>query len=397
MESEKSPPRSCTCIAPINIAVIKYWGKSNEDEIIPLNDSISITLDTDYMFTKTTAATSPDFSEDSITLNNGEHSGDNVRFKNCLSEVRKLAAQSKNDDTVQRSKWKVAINSENNFPTKAGLASSASGYACLVYTLSKLYGLESTSSELSALARRGSGSACRSLFGGFVRWFHQSEPCIARPVAGADHWPELRCLVAVISNHSKTIGSTEGMRRSTLTSQLLQQRVNFVVPHRVEEMQQAILEKNFVKFAELTMQDSNQFHAICLDTYPPLFYMNATSQAIIGLVHRYNEFRRETKVAYTFDAGPNAVLFMEEKELSIFAAVLFSNFGTAPSEQFFKGIPIHLSNLKEEFMKERSVDLKESEPNYMDLIANENLKGQIMYVINCRIGKGPQTIVNPII
>ena len=191
-------------------------------------------------------------------------------------------------------------------------------YSLAVFTLAQLFELESHRSELSALARRGSGSACRSLYGGFVRWFHQSRPCIARPVAEAEHWPELRCLVAVVSNKSKSIGSTEGMRRSVETSRLLEHRVKNVVPDRVQDMQmvnslrlnegcllkclnvilQAILEKNFAKFADLTMQDSNQFHAICLDTYPPLFYMNNTSQAIIQLVHRYNELRQATKVTY---------------------------------------------------------------------------------------------------
>jgi diphosphomevalonate decarboxylase len=154
----------------------------------------------------------------------------------------------------------VAIVSENNFPTKAGLASSASGYACLgifkcdelikielliifeisVFTLAQLYELESHQSELSALARRGSGSACRSLFGGFVRWFHDSQPCIARPIAEAEHWPELRCLVAVVSNTSKSVGSTEGMRRSAETSKLLEHRVKNVVRDRIEDIKMVI-------------------------------------------------------------------------------------------------------------------------------------------------------------
>lgn len=292
------------------------------------------------MYTKTTATTSSDLTDDSIILNQQESSGDNIRFQNCLAEgychspvfdyiynskccdlltVRKLAAQSKNPATVARSKWKVAIVSDNNFPTKAGLASSASGYACLgwsflrlsfsnlcltiptvfpciVYTLAQLYELDSSGTELSALARRGSGSACRSLFGGFVRWYHDSQPCVARPLAGWDHWPELRCLVAVASNRTKTVGSTEGMRRSAETSQLLQHRVRHIVPQRADELQQAIMDKNFALFAQLTMKDSNQFHAICLDTYPPLFYLDGTSRAIIQLVHHYNKLRGETKV-----------------------------------------------------------------------------------------------------
>ncbi|XP_046657442.1 diphosphomevalonate decarboxylase-like [Daphnia pulicaria] len=369
--------RSSTCIAPINIAVIKYWGKSDEEQIIPLNDSISITLDTDYMFTKTTATISPEFTQDSIVLNNEQGSGDGVRFQNCLSEVRKLAASSKHASTVEKSTWKVAIVSENNFPTKAGLASSASGYACLVFTLAQLYELESHQSELSALARRGSGSACRSLFGGFVRWFHDSQPCIARPIAEAEHWPELRCLVAVVSNTSKSVGSTEGMRRSAETSKLLEHRVKNVVRDRIEDIKMAILEKNFVKFAEITMRDSNQFHAICLDTYPPLFYMNSTSQAIIQLVHRYNQIRQSVKVAYTFDAGPNAVLFLEQAEISRFASVFYSVFGSTPHDQFFRG---------------KVPDLVDPTEDVTSLVPEKALKGQVQYTIVCHVGQGPKNI-----
>lgn len=106
--------------------------------------------------------------------------------------------------------------------------------------MAQLFGLESHNVELSALARRGSGSACRSLYGGFVRWFHQSQPCVARPIAEAEHWPELRCLVAVVSNRSKAVGSTEGMKRTVETSRLLEYRVKHIVPERVEEMQNVI-------------------------------------------------------------------------------------------------------------------------------------------------------------
>nr|CAG4648141.1 EOG090X0AX4 [Moina brachiata] len=328
---------SCTCVAPINIAVIKYWGKSDEENIVPLNDSISITLDTDYIFTKTTATVSPSFQEDTIILNSHESLSENVRFQNCLTEVRKLASKSANKVSVERSTWKVCVASENNFPTKAGLASSASGYACLVYTLARVFDMDCNSVDLSALARRGSGSACRSLFGGFVRWYHDSQPCIAKPLRPADHWPEMRCLVAVVSSKTKAVGSTIGMKLSVETSPLLMHRVSQVVPERCVQMEKAIQEKDFPTFAELTMKDSNQFHAVCLDTHPPLFYLNSTSQAIINFVHRYNDMRGSLKVAYTFDAGPNAVLFMEDSEVDCFASVFFKKFSSAGCEQFFQG------------------------------------------------------------
>ena len=243
-----------------------------------------------------------------------------------------------------------------------------------VYTLAQLFKLNSNSVELSALARRGSGSACRSLFGGFVHW-HKEGPCSAQPIAGADHWPELHCMVAVVSSQEKTIGSTEGMRRSVETSSFLKHRVHNIVPRRVEEMQQAILTKNFQQFARLTMEDSNQFHAVCLDTYPPLFYLNGTSQAIIQLVHRYNNSCGELKVAYTFDAGPNAVLIMKDADLGPFAALVRAVF-CGDSTEFYRGLKIPEHSIENSL--------------FDDLIQNNQLKGSVQYVISCKIGNGPQ-------
>lgn len=136
-----------------------------------------------------------------------------------------------------------------------------------VYTLAKLYDLDTNSSELSALARRGSGSACRSMFGGFVRW-HKEEPCIAKPVAPANHWPELCCLVAVVSNRSKSVGSTEGMKRSSDTSLLLQHRVNNVVSHRIKIMEEVSSRKvlmldNLIYKSSFSGYSSKKFCKIC--------------------------------------------------------------------------------------------------------------------------------------
>lgn len=96
--------------------------------------------------------------------------------------------------------WKLHICSKNNFPTAAGLASSAAGYACLSAALAKLYNFNG---DISAIARSGSGSACRSVFGGFVRWYMGSDSTgadsIARQIAQASHWPEMRIIILVVS------------------------------------------------------------------------------------------------------------------------------------------------------------------------------------------------------
>jgi len=147
-----------------------------------------------------------------------------------VPSVRRLARKRRSagdEDPLPLSlSYKVHIASVNNFPTAAGLASSAAGYACLAYALARVYGVES---DLSEVARRGSGSACRSLYGGFVEWQMgeraDGKDSIARQVAPESHWPELRVLILVVSAEKKLMGSTAGMQSSVETSSLLRVRL----------------------------------------------------------------------------------------------------------------------------------------------------------------------------
>ena len=235
--------------------------------------------------------------------------------------------------------------SNNNFPTAAGLASSASGFAALVYTLAQLYQLPATPSELSRVARQGSGSACRSLFGGFVAWEmgqvaaseaeEHGDDSLAVQVADRDHWPDLQALICVVSDLKKTTSSTTGMQRTVQTSTLLQHRIKHVVPQRMADMTAAIQAKDFDRFAQLTMQDSNSFHAVCLDTSPPIFYMNDVSRSIILLVEELNRASLANgqgyKAAYTFDAGPNAVLYARQADMPQLRALVQKHFPTSSS------------------------------------------------------------------
>lgn len=194
--------------------------------------------------------------------------------------------------------YKLHICSENNFPTAAGLASSAAGYACFVYTLATLYGVENE--ELSAIARLGSGSACRSIYGGFVHWKKGKLPdgsdSIAVQIAPAEHWPEMHVVVLVVSDTKKKVSSSLGMAQGVRNSAILKYRASDCVPSRVTQIRQAILDKNFPIFGELTMKESNQFHAVCLDTYPPCVYMNDVSHSVAALVHKYNDDAKTVRV-----------------------------------------------------------------------------------------------------
>ncbi|KAH9920126.1 GHMP kinase, partial [Fomitopsis serialis] len=260
-----------TASAPVNIACIKYWGKRDTKLILPTNSSLSVTLDQDHLRSTTTSRR-----------------------------------------TLQLSTYAVHISSRNNFPTAAGLASSASGFAALVSSLAALYQLPASPSELSLIARQGSGSACRSLFGGSIH-----------------------ALICVVSDDKKGTSSTSGMQRTVETSALLQHRIKHVVPARMKAISEAILARDFDAFARITMQDSNQFHAVALDTDPPIFYMNDVSRAIIALVVEYNRVAvaagGKLKAAYTYDAGPNAVIYAPKENLKEIVELIVNYFPQAES------------------------------------------------------------------
>lgn len=216
----------------------------------------------------------------------------------------------------------LKIVSENNFPTAAGLASSAAGFAALVQAIANLYELPDSPSELSIVARQGSGSACRSLFGGYVAWRMGSKEdgsdSLADLVAPASHWPSMRALILVASAAKKGVSSTSGMQQTVATSGLFQQRISTIVPANMDLMEDAVKNRNFEKFAEVTMRDSNSFHACCADTYPPIFYMNDTSRAAIRAVEAINAKAGKAIAAYTFDAGPNCVVYyLEENQAAV--------------------------------------------------------------------------------
>ena len=136
---------------------------------------------------------------------------------------------------------------------------------------------------------------------------------LAVEVASQEHWPGMHALICVVSDDKKGTSSTSGMQRTVETSALLRYRIEHIVPERMTLISEAIKARDFSTFAKITMQDSNQFHAVALDTEPPIFYMNDVSRAIISLIVEYNRVSVDAggpvKAAYTYDAGPNAVIY----------------------------------------------------------------------------------------
>jgi len=369
-----------TCTAPVNIAVIKYWGKADEKLLIPINSSLSATLNQNQLHAKTTICCAAAFSADRMWLNGTEEDIMNKRLQNCLTEVRSRAKAK--DEANPLLGYKIHICSENNFPTAAGLASSAAGYACLVAALAEMFGIQDT--ELSSIARIGSGSACRSVYGGFVRWTAGTNPdgsdSVASQVAPSEHWPEMQILVLVVNAGKKGVSSTSGMQTSCRTSDLIDHRAKVVVPARMAAIEKAIHAKDFETFGKLTMQDSNQFHAICLDTYPPIFYMNDVSRHIVQVLTRYNSFSKGIKAAYTYDAGPNCVIYCQKADVQTILG-LVNEYYPAPADDsanFFRG-------LSTETPAPVSEDLKAA-------IGMTSVEGGVKYVIHTEPGPGPRIV-----
>lgn len=271
--------------------------------------------------TASCSASYPTFAGDTLTLNSKPQDIQaSRRTLACLADLRSFrrALEDANPSLPKLSAFPLRIVSENNFPTAAGLASSAAGFAALVRAIANLYQLPQSPSELSRIARQGSGSACRSIMGGYVAWRAGSLPdgsdSLAEEVASASHWPEMRALILVVSDAKKEVPSTEGMQATVATSTLFSTRAESVVPARMTAIESAIQKRDFPAFAEITMRDSNNFHATNLDTWPPTFYLNDVSRAAIRLVHDINRVAGETICAYTFDAGPNAVIYYLVKD-----------------------------------------------------------------------------------
>lgn len=379
--------------APVNIATLKYWGKRDKSLNLPTNSSISVTLAQDDLRTLTSVSTAETFAKDQFWLNGKEESLQSERTQNCLRELRSLRAklEAGNSSLPKFSQWNLKIVSSNNFPTAAGLASSAAGFAALVYSIAKLYELPQSNSELSIIARQGSGSACRSLFGGFVAWEMGSQEdgldSKAVEVSPLEHWSDVKAAILVVSADKKDTPSTSGMQSTVKSSDLFQWRVKEVVPKRFEQMKKAIVEKNFPTFAELTMKDSNSFHATCLDSYPPIFYMNDTSKKIIKLVHAINAFFGETIAAYTFDAGPNAVIYYLEKDESRLFSILHKLFGKVEGWSS-KYDASSLAGFDSEF---DAIKAK------LDFALDEELYKGVSKIILTRVGGGPAVTIDSLV
>ncbi|HSQ27356.1 MAG TPA: diphosphomevalonate decarboxylase [Anaerolineales bacterium] len=285
------PDYSATGVAFANIAFIKYWGNRDPILRIPANGSISMNLQ--GLTTRTQVTFAPDLPADQLTMNRNPTSGAALqRVSQFLDYVRRISGM----------QWHAQVESENNFPTGAGIASSASAFAALSLAASRAAGLELSEAELSRLARRGSGSACRSVPGGFVEWQagNSDQDSYAYSLAPADHWNLVDCVTIVSQQHKET-GSFQGHDLAH-TSPLHTARLSGV-EQRLTQCRQAILQRDFDSLAQVMELDSNLMHAVMITQNPPLLYWQP---ATLAVMHAVQEWRKQGLAAcYTIDAGPN--------------------------------------------------------------------------------------------
>ena len=418
-----------TLRAPINIALIKYWGKLHEGYNIPLNSSFSVTLDRNSFYSETTARLE-EGGFDSFELRDQSGSLLEIELPKSFDKLKAyFLAVSRRRLGVEQ--FSVNLKSVNSFPTKAGLASSASGLSCIALCLCRLFNyFEESEAELQEdvfenikgwflnddsgkiekvlaivlLLRIISGSSCRSvyLFGvlqigpdlladagdnpkmiddaptglvnrmletnrgvlelshwryektleraglefakyynGPVTWknspealYHRftypfpvpkdwaslSNRCVAFPLTHLGHAPRqslvaffarLRMYVCLLHKEKKKVGSTEGMVLSALTSENMVKRVDIVRSNLLAFLK-SIQTDDVEGFLKVIMRDSNNLHSVCMDTYPPLFYLSERSRDAVGFIHQFNAKQQRTVAGYTFDAGPNPFIIVDK-------------------------------------------------------------------------------------
>jgi len=294
---------TATAEAHPNIAFIKYWGNRDNKLRLPMNGSLSMNLD--GLTTRTTVSFQPSLPFDELVINGHEVAGAGLkRVSEILDLIRGMA--NVND--------RAEVTTENNFPSGAGIASSASAFAALALAGSKAAGLDLGERELSRLARRGSGSASRSVPGGFVEWQAGAidEDSFAFSIAPPDHW-NLVDLIAVVSAAHKKTGSTEG-HAAAPTSPLQAARVEDA-PRRLDLCRQAILKKDFGAFASIVELDSDMMHAVMMTSAPALHYWQPASLAVMESARAWRA--DGLPVCYTVDAGANVHVITVESEAHV--------------------------------------------------------------------------------
>ncbi|MEN7973970.1 MAG: diphosphomevalonate decarboxylase, partial [Verrucomicrobiota bacterium] len=293
--------------ASSNIALCKYWGKRDAALNLPVNSSLSVSLG------DLGTCTGIRLSEKDAVYLNGEAVAPDDSFAVRMLEFLALFRPFLGDACFE-------VRTENNIPTAAGLASSASGFAALVLALNDLAGWGLDGERLSMLARLGSGSASRSIFDGFVQWHAgaclDGSDSFAEPLLA--EWKEFRIGVLELSSAPKPVGSRDGMNRTVETSELYKSWPEQAAAD-LETIRVAIDAHEFSLLGKTAERNALAMHATMMAAWPPLLYLQPET---VEQIHKVQRVRAEGLEVYlTIDAGPNIkLLFLEENEAAVAAA-----------------------------------------------------------------------------
>ncbi len=288
--------RSATVEAPSNIAFVKYWGAADLEKAIPLNASISMSLRA--CVTRTSVETLAAGADDQIWMRvDGQWRRAEGAFRHrAAAHLEGLRRWAKVDVGFR-------VATENSFPAAAGIASSASGFAALTLAVLAALEREPAGDELSNLARlSGSGSASRSVFGGYVQWPHgdEADPWRAAPLATASHW-DLRDVIAIVQTGPKAVSSLEGHARAPTSPHFARRQE--LIPSRLQRVRDAIEARDLDQLGPVVEEDAIELHLVAMSSQPPIFYWQP---ATLRVLHHVRTLRSGGTSAWaTMDAGAN--------------------------------------------------------------------------------------------
>lgn len=293
---------SARATARANIALAKYWGKLDIARNLPAVPSVSLTLR--ELVTETEVSFEPSLARDELLLD--EQTASSEQLRRVVALLDRVRSQAGIDH-------KARVRSSNQFPTAAGLASSASGFAALAAAATRAAGLELDPGAVSALARRSSASAARSVFGGFVELAAGStgdDTLGARPLAPAEHW-DVRLVLALTATGPKEVGSTEAMELSRRTSPYYDAWVQSA-PRWSETVKRAIAARDLESLGEAMEQSTLAFHCCAITSRPSTLYWGPGTMSAL---HTVTSLRREgVPVWSTMDAGPHVKALCEARD-----------------------------------------------------------------------------------
>lgn len=310
--------------ARANIALSKYWGKADRALNLPAVPSLSLTLDD--LVTETTVTRDEALSQDHVELDGAPRAGDEARTLGAFLALVRARAGVREGAPGSF----LRVRSVNRFPTASGLASSASGYAALAAAASAAYGLRLDDGALSALARRGSASAARSVFGGWVELpagAPGDDATGARPVFAAGHW-DVAMVLALVDRGPKDVASRDGMRRTAETSPYYGAWLA-AAPLLHARVRDGVAARDLAATGEAMEASTMAMHASAWAAQPAVRYARGVTLDVLDVVR---SLRRDGVGAWaTMDAGPHVKVLCAAGDAEAVAARLRATPGVLES------------------------------------------------------------------